>query len=558
MRRKKSCVSTPRKRKSFGKVFLEKWIRVMVVCGLAGILCLAAFTAYMKQVQRDGFYHQENNRINNIKDMKGEELSNFAQRQRFLGAAEVESGGIASLVYETDTKELLAGCEEQIFLIHRKTEESPTKIYSYPTEQIPGWEQYRSQLTAARKSGKIYFEDVEMPYFYVSGDEMIPGAFDITATAIDVIDYQMANDGYVPEKTMTYSVDEPKDIPASYEKQRIKQEDFLQPVLCGYNTTNPRMVTHPCVNTSYEIMRDNYQDIQKMGTEESRLTDTVFTVTMVSYRSQELRDGRNVTLLSCMHYDLLEVWGRIIAIITVAVLLVGSLLAFVLAKISYAGQKAKSAMEDYRRNLMNTMAHDLKSPLMSISGYAENLEAAMVPDKQTYYAGKIQENVQYINRMVESVLELSKVEQGGMHLNKETVDVRALFDEVQKRYETQLEEKNLKVTVEGAAARKMDRGLMLQALDNLLGNAVKYAAPGSEVQVVLDDKGLKMTNSCDTDLSDVVDKLCDPFVVGRESRSGKTGNGVGLAIVKNICELHGYRLQVTYENGQFGVGISFK
>ena len=69
---------------------------------------------------------------------------------------------------------------------------------------------------------------------------------------------------------------------------------------------------------------------------------------------------------------------------------------------------------------------------------------------------------------------------------------------------------------------------------------------------------IMMTNLCETDLSKVADKLCEPFVVGSESRSGKTGSGLGLAIVKNICEFHGYRLQVEYKSGQFVVKIDCK
>lgn len=163
-----------------------------------------------------------------------------------------------------------------------------------------------------------------------------------------------------------------------------------------------------------------------------------------------------------------------------------------------------------------------------------------------------------MNRIIESVLELSKVEKEGLSLNRETVDVVVLLNEVRKRYEPQLREKNLQIENKGETTLKADKGLMLQVLDNLLGNAVKYATSDSVVQVILSEKELKMENACETDLSDVVDKLCEPFVVGSESRSGKMGSGMGLAIVKNICELHGYRLKVECESGQFVAKIIFQ
>ena len=96
---------------------------------------------------------------------------------------------------------------------------------------------------------------------------------------------------------------------------------------------------------------------------------------------------------------------------------------------------------------------------------------------------------------------------------------------------------------------------MEQVFDNLLDNAVKYADPGSTVEVQFSDEGIQFCNPCSTDLSGSVEKLTEPFVVGSESRSGKTGSGLGLAIVKNICDLHGFTLQIQYQNGVFSVAI---
>ena len=557
MKQKKSYSMKARKRKSLAKVYLEKWIRVMAVCGLLGICCLVFFTIYVKNEQINNFYSQENIRINWIEDTQEEGLSNFAKQQMFKGAIEAGAQGIASVVYETDTKKLIAGCEEQLFIPRVKTEELPTKVYSYPTEKIPGWTAYRNRLVENMKNGRTYYENIDMPYFYMSGEEMIPGAFTITVTSYDWSDLEEAKE--IRESSLDCSFDEPKDIPEGYEKQTIGEGNFkLHPLIVGYSKTNPWKVQEPCMDTSYEVMLDTYQRVKEGENEWDSENTTAFTVTLVSYRSQELCNGRAVTLLSCMHYDVWKVWGKIIGFIAAAVLVLGSLLAFVLAKISHAALKAQYAMEDYRKNLMNTMAHDLKSPLMSISGYAENLENNMVPEKQAHYAKEIQENVQYMNRIIESVLELSKVEKEGFHLKRETVHVAELFGEVQERYGLQLKEKDLCVTIDGALTLKADRGLMLQVADNLLGNAVKYATPGSTVQVSLNNAEITMTNLCETDLSKVADKLCEPFVVGSESRSGKTGSGLGLAIVKNICEFHGYRLQVEYKSGQFVVKIDCK
>lgn len=554
MKQKKSYGMRARKRKSFTKVYLGKWLRVMTVCGLFGICCLAFFTIYMKNEQVNEFYSQENIRVNGIKDTEEEEISNFARQQMLKGAIEAEARGIASVVYETDTKKQIAGCEEQIFIPCAKTEETPIKIYSYPTEEIPGWTAYRDRLMENKENDRIYYENIDMPYCYISGDEMLPGKFAVTVTSFDWPDFE--NEREVSESSLDSTFEELQYIPEGFEKQIIGEDRFtIHPVIVGYSTTSPCKIQYPCMDTSYEVMLDTYQRVKEGENEWDSEDKTAFTVTLVSFRTQELCDGRRVTLLSCMHYDVWKVWGKRIGMIAAAVVVLGSLLALVLAKISHARLQAQYNMEDYRKNLMNTMAHDLKSPLMSISGYAENLENHMLPEKQAHYAKEIQENVQYMNRIIESVLELSKVENEGVCLKKETIDMAALLDEVQNRYELQLKGKNLKVISEGALTLQADKGLMLQVTDNLLGNAIKYATPGSTVQVTLNNDKFTMTNLCETDLSDVVDKLTKPFVVGSESRSGKTGSGLGLAIVKNICELHGYQLQVEYKSGQFSVQI---
>ncbi|MGN0425308.1 MAG: histidine kinase dimerization/phospho-acceptor domain-containing protein [Acetatifactor sp.] len=557
MRKKKMCVYGRQKRRSFAGLFLRQWILVMVVCGLLGALVLVMFTDREKNQQLQEFSSEEEIRVGNIQKMPAEDIYLLGESQRLKGAIKAEGYGIATQLYKTDTREVLAGCEEQLFIIRRKTESTPTRIYSYPVSRIPGWKEYREQVSKLEGVGKVLLEDVSMPYFYLSGEDILPGPITMTVSELSRIKYEFAWDGEITDSIFTYSIEEPASIPEGYEKVMLSSEpsEFFQPLLVGVDASNPELKFAPWGDDSFELMQEVFQKTVETGQEEEYYLETFFTVTEASFRRMELLDGSSVTLLSCLDYDLLEVWGGVIAGVTAVTVILGSLIAFVMAKIKYAGLKAGYDMEDYRRDLMNTLAHDLKSPLMSISGYAENLEGNLVPEKQAHYTGAIRENVQYMNRMIESVLELSKVEMGTARLKKETVDMKALFEEVRKRYEDRLADRKLSITAEGALTWQADRQMMGQVLDNLLDNAVRYADPGSTVQVQFSDKGLRFCNPCATDLSGSVEKLADPFVVGSESRSGKTGSGLGLAIVKNICELHGLALQIQYQDGVFSIAI---
>ncbi len=545
-----------KKRKRFATVFCRKFFWITVVLAGLYLFGLYVFVQDNKDERWNGFWQVENTRLENIRETGSAE--DFVRKQQFRGALMADANQVVSLLYDGETKEQIAGCEEQLVIMRSRSEEAPSTIYCYPTAQIPGWEEYRKKIAKLKKESNLVSENIQMTYFYQKGEDIVPGSFTVSVSVIDLFEYEIATNGYDPEHAFDYSFDMSEVIPEGYDQKEIGMGSFqFAPLIVGYSTTNPWMKYYGGIDRAKELLEEEYAAMQEGKDTDDMEARSFFTLTLKSYSQVELENGRTIVLLSVAHYDLWKTYRTIFLGIAGGLLLFDMLLALILAKLSYAQLKAHYRMEDYRKNLMNTMAHDLKSPLMSISGYAENLANNMAPDKQEHYANAILENVQYMNGIVESVLALSKTEQFGIRLNKEAVNPDDLLKEVQKRYELQMEEKALQVKTAGQLTLKADKGLMLQVLDNLLGNAVKYAIPNSVIQVLFENKYLQMQNACEEDLSDVADTLCEPFVLGSKSRSGKMGSGMGLAIVKNICELHGYRLRVAYEDGQFYAKISF-
>ncbi len=548
-----------KKRKSFANVFWGKffWI-TFVLTGLC-LFGLFIFVTINKDNCWNGFWEVEKARLDNIQDAAEGGMDDFARKQQFRGAIMAEANQVVSVLYDTDTKELIAGCEEQIVIFRSRSDEAPSTVYCYPTADVPGWKEHREKVAELKTPGNIVYETIDMSHFYQKGDRVVPGSFTVTVTVSDLLEYEMAEDGYEPEYAFVSSFDMSGVIPDDYEQKEIGEGDFkLIPLIVGYSPSNSWLQRYGGIDRAYKLLQEEYAALQANGKELGNYEEwTFFTLTMTGYSEMDLENGQTVALFSVARYDLWETYKIIFFIIAGVLLMFDIVLALILAKISYTQIKAQYDMIDYRKTLMNTMAHDLKSPLMSISGYAENLADNMASGKQEHYANAILENVQYMNGIVESVLALSKTEQEGILPNKKELDVPALLQEVRKRYELQLEEKELQLAVNGQLTLKADESLMAQTLDNLLGNAVKYATPGSTIEVVFDTKYMEMNNACEEDLSDVADTLCEPFVVGSKSRSGKTGSGMGLAIVKNICELHGYRLQVACEKGHFMTKIIF-
>lgn len=228
--------------------------------------------------------------------------------------------------------------------------------------------------------------------------------------------------------------------------------------------------------------------------------------------------------------------------------------------ILYFRKKSLFEVFDYRKKTTEAMAHDLKTPLATISAYAESLEESLAEEvgtsdpgmenKNAEYAKKIRENVNDMNDMVEGILQFSKSEEfGGKVVSKET-DIREIIDGCLIKYSELFEKKKIAVSVSGQTpSRKTDPKLLTQAIDNLFANCARYADEESNVNIVLSDNDIKISNSFSGEISNLQD-LKKPFVKGETSRSQK-GSGLGLSIVENDLKLLGYKLELSFEDGIF-------
>lgn len=285
----------------------------------------------------------------------------------------------------------------------------------------------------------------------------------------------------------------------------------------------------------------------------------MFDIGMANGTKVTLPNGESIIVCKQFYVNIWEYAGKYVVLVYVLSYVIALSLAVISARIKYLKLKSAYDMEDYRITMTNTMAHDLKSPLMSISGYAENLKANINTDKKEYYADSILENVTYMNDIIANVLELSKVETATVKLNRTDIAVEEIVQNVANHYKDAMEEKSLKLELEGSLTIKADEKLMQQVFDNLITNAIKYSNEGTTIKVELTKKRRKskitFTNVSTEEIGKAAENLWKPFVKGDNSRSNKQGTGVGLSIVKNIIELHGYGLKLSCEEGIFKVEI---
>lgn len=236
--------------------------------------------------------------------------------------------------------------------------------------------------------------------------------------------------------------------------------------------------------------------------------------------------------------------------------LLGLLVATVSSRIKYLKKKAKYDMENYRRTMTNAMAHDLKSPLMVISGYAENLKENPDIEKRSHYIDAISNNVEYMNEIISNILELSRVEQGNIIVNLNEINIRDTLQSVISKYELLLADKTMNININGECNILSDDKIMKQVCDNIIGNAVKYGKENSDITVKLSDKRITVENYYANIINTTPDELVLPFVRGDNSRTEKKGTGVGLAICKHLLEIQGFKMHISIKNNIFSVEIT--
>ena len=218
--------------------------------------------------------------------------------------------------------------------------------------------------------------------------------------------------------------------------------------------------------------------------------------------------------------------------------------------------KAKYAMQDYQRNLTNRLAHDIKTPLMAIGGYAENIkEVELTEEEKNRYLDAILANVGFTDSIINRTLFLNTLENRGIG-KAETIEVGPVAEESLKKYEPMLEQKKITYRVEGGATIKADRTTFESIVENLVSNAVKYTPENGAIKVNMDGKRLVVTNTVKGKID--VGNLTTPFVRGEEARSNPDGSGLGLSIAEQAAAMNGFTLKLSSTDDEFRAELRFR
>lgn len=244
-------------------------------------------------------------------------------------------------------------------------------------------------------------------------------------------------------------------------------------------------------------------------------------------------------------------------LITILVFLISTTIALVLSIIRNEKNKTQYAFEDYQRALTNNLAHDLKTPLAVIGGYAENLMEMRKnsgDEKELKYLDSIMQNVSYTDDIIAKTLKLSETEQI-KKLNKTKVDIKALAEKSAEKYRTALEERNIDLKIDGKCEVNANEDTLMTAVENLISNAMKYTRDGGSIKITAEKKRLAVVNDVSENIS--TKDLLMPFVKGDKARSDKTSSGLGLAIASAAAAQNGFTLKIDCKDKKFSAFIEF-
>ena len=210
-----------------------------------------------------------------------------------------------------------------------------------------------------------------------------------------------------------------------------------------------------------------------------------------------------------------------------------------------------------KSTLISTVSHELRTPLTMISGFAELLVTRSLEAEQARHAaGQIHESAQRLERLIDDLLSVARIESGRIQVHRERLDLAGLIEEVAGRLAPG---ERLQLGVDGVGEVLGDRDMVARALTNLISNAIKYSADDRPITITAIRKdevaSIAVTDSGIGMAPEEQAQLFERFFRSDRAEVREVrGTGLGLYITRNLVELQGGRIQV---DSTLGKGSTF-
>ena len=234
-----------------------------------------------------------------------------------------------------------------------------------------------------------------------------------------------------------------------------------------------------------------------------------------------------------------------------------------LAGVAVVAAQKQLKSERMKTELITNVSHDIKTPLTSIINYVDLLEKPHTEAQQKEYLEVLSRQSQRLKKLIDDLMEMSKASTGNMAVAITTVDAGEAVNQALGEFADKLEKAKLTPIFrrpEEPVLIRADGALTWRVMSNILGNAVKYALPGTRLYLDLSRvEGtvvISLKNISREELNVDAEELLERFVRGDVSRNTE-GSGLGLNIAQSLMELQKGSLQILVDGDLFKVTLIF-
>src|SRR5437879_108487 len=204
-------------------------------------------------------------------------------------------------------------------------------------------------------------------------------------------------------------------------------------------------------------------------------------------------------------------------------------------------------LETIRRDFVANVSHELKTPLTAIAGYAETLAAESLDSQATGFAQTIVDNAHRMQRLVDDLLDLSRIESGGWQPEPRDIGIDAAAREAWRPFAERASSRDVQLETDSGSVNS-DPEALRQTFTNLFDNALRHTPTGGRIRVYAQRAGhdtvVRVSDTGSGIGADHLPRIFERFYrvdPGRSRQEG--GTGLGLAIVKHLVEAHGGRVE---------------
>jgi len=216
-----------------------------------------------------------------------------------------------------------------------------------------------------------------------------------------------------------------------------------------------------------------------------------------------------------------------------------------------------------KNQFLAAVSHELRTPINAIVGWAAQLQAGTVrPERTASAIASIDRSAPTLARLIEDLLETSRLLTGKVRLGTDDIDLIALVQEAVDAVRFAADNKGIAIDVRAAELPVIrgDAGRLKQVVWNILGNAIKFTPGGGTIYVRSEvERGMVCVSISDTGAGippALLPRIFEPFTQG--DTHSRTGLGLGLAIARQIVELHGGTIEASNSRSTGGATVAIR